>query len=57
MKEIINQHIEEYRKQIEEHQRAIIALNGAIQALERLGQETTQEDESGDTTIRDQERD
>lgn len=36
---MINQHLTEYRKQIEEHQRAIIALQGAIQALERLQKE------------------
>ena len=39
-------HITEYKQQIEEHQRAIIALNGAIQALERLEKE--QEEQIGD---------
>lgn len=37
--ETIKQHLTEYRAQIEEHRRAIIALTGAIQALERLLQD------------------
>lgn len=35
----LQQHITEYREQIEEHRRAITALTGAIQALERLEKE------------------
>jgi uncharacterized protein (DUF342 family) len=42
----IKAHLQEYREQIEEHRRAIIALTGAIQALERLQKET--ETEEGD---------
>ena len=40
----INAHIEEYRQQIEQHRQAIIALNGAIQALERLQKEASDGD-------------
>lgn len=36
---MIDQHITEYREQIEQHRRDIIALQGAIQALERLQKE------------------
>jgi uncharacterized protein (DUF342 family) len=53
MTDTLQQHLTEYRSQIEEHRRAIIALTGAVQALERLEQES-KEAESGDTTIRDQ---
>lgn len=45
----ITQHITEYRQQIEQHQRAIIALNGAIQALERLQQEEAKNGEAQDS--------
>jgi hypothetical protein len=36
---MIEQHINEYQRQIEQHQQAIIALTGAIQALERIQKE------------------
>jgi hypothetical protein len=52
MTQTIEQHLTEYHAQIEEHRRAIIALTGAIQALERLQKE---EADNGDTTIRDTE--
>ena len=45
-----NEHITEYKQQLEQHQRAIIALTGAIQALERLQTETEKETEDGDIT-------
>jgi len=46
---MIEKHIEEYKKQIEEHRHAIIALTGAIQALERLQKEQNAEEvKSGD---------
>ena len=41
----IQQHLTEYRKQLESAQRQVIALTGAIQALERLERE--QEDDNG----------
>ena len=37
---MIKTHIDEYKRELEQHQRAIIALTGAIQALERLQKET-----------------
>lgn len=52
MTETITAHIDEYRKQIEQHRQAIAALTGAIQALERV-QNETEEAKDGDTTIRD----
>ena len=44
MTQEITTHITEYQKQIEQHQRAIIALQGAIQALERLQKEASDGD-------------
>lgn len=44
--QVIAQQIDEYRKQIEQHQRDVIALTGAIQALQRLQKE--QETETQD---------
>ncbi|MCH8517476.1 MAG: hypothetical protein LAT68_14215 [Cyclobacteriaceae bacterium] len=41
----LHEHLTEYRKQRDELQRQLIALTGAIQALERLQQETTDGDE------------
>ena len=35
----VKEHIEEYKKQIESFTRNIIALQGAVQALERLAKE------------------
>jgi hypothetical protein len=52
MSATVQKHLTEYHAQIEEHRRAIIALTGAIQALERLQKE---EADNGDTTIRDTE--
>lgn len=39
MGNILRDHITEYQQQIEQHQQTIIALQGAIQALERLQKE------------------
>ena len=36
MKERIEKQIEEYKKQIEQHNQQLVLLTGAIQALERL---------------------
>ena len=47
---MIQAHIDEYKRELEQHQRAIIALTGAIQALERLQTETEKETEDGDIT-------
>ena len=41
-------HIEEYRQQIEKHRLTIVALEGAIQALERLQKEPKDEEEVTD---------
>lgn len=40
MNQTIDQHIQEYRQQQEQLRRQLIALDGAIQALERLKGET-----------------
>ena len=37
----IQQHLTEYRKQLESAQRQVVALTGAIQALERLQKDHT----------------
>ena len=50
---MIQQHITEYRKQLESAQRQVIALTGAIQALERLLNE--QEATHGDSANSDKE--
>ena len=47
---MIKTHIDEYKRELEQHQRAIIALTGAIQALERLQTETEKEAEDGADT-------
>ena len=44
MTQTITNHIAEYREQIEQHKRDIIALNGAIQALQRLQKEASDGD-------------
>ena len=36
---MIQEHLDEYRKQLSELQKQIIAITGAIQALERLQRE------------------
>jgi uncharacterized coiled-coil protein SlyX len=42
--EQLQQHITEYRKQLETAQRQVVALTGAIQALERLEREQGEHD-------------
>ena len=48
MNKQITANLTEYKRELEQHQRAIIALTGAIQALERLQTETEKETEDGD---------
>lgn len=50
MENKILEHIEEYEARIREHQKAIVALSGAIQALRRLQEEKEDDVESDDVS-------